>query len=95
MPVVATFFPVEIAIAITAMVHSANNLFKVVLLGRAANKTVILHFGFPAMLAALAGSLALGWLANFLPFWNMSPLIGTCGLSVNLTVGLLVLVCDS
>jgi hypothetical protein len=33
MPVVALFFPLELAIAMTAMVHLANNLFKIGLLG--------------------------------------------------------------
>ena len=31
MPVVAVFFPLEVAIAMTAVVHLANNLFKLLL----------------------------------------------------------------
>jgi uncharacterized membrane protein YfcA len=38
MPVVALFFPLELAIAMTAMVHLANTLFKIGLLGRKANR---------------------------------------------------------
>ncbi len=92
MPVVAIFFPVEIAIAITAMVHLANNLFKVVLLGKSANKAVLLHFGIPAMLAALAGSLALGWLAKLPSVLEYVVLDRHMQVSpVNLTVGLLIL----
>ena len=34
MPVFALFFPVEIAIGLTAIVHFLNNLFKLALLGR-------------------------------------------------------------
>lgn len=64
MPVVALFFPVEVAIAMTAMVHLANNLFKVALLGREANHYVLLSFGIPAIVAALAGALVLGWLSG-------------------------------
>jgi hypothetical protein len=37
MPIVALFFPLELAIPMTAMVHVANNLIKMSLLGRKAN----------------------------------------------------------
>jgi len=67
MPVVAIFFPVEIAIAITAMVHLANNVFKVVLLGKKANRFVLLSFGIPAVVSAFLGALVLGWLSG-VPF---------------------------
>jgi len=63
MPVVAIFFPVEVAIAITAMVHLANNLFKVALLGKKANRSVLLSFGVPAVVSAFLGALVLGWLS--------------------------------
>ena len=63
MPVVAIFFPVEIAIAITAMVHLANNLFKVALLGKKASRPVLLSFGIPAVISAFLGALILGWLS--------------------------------
>jgi len=63
MPVVAIFFPIEVAIAITAMVHLANNLFKVALLGKKASRFVLLSFGVPAVVSALFGALVLGWLS--------------------------------
>lgn len=56
MPVMALFFPVEIAIALTGVVHFCNNLFKLFLVARHANKDVLLRFGIPAVVAALAGS---------------------------------------
>ena len=37
LPVFALFFPVEVAIAATAVVHFLNNLFKLSLLGRNAD----------------------------------------------------------
>ena len=37
MPAFALFFPVPIAIAATALIHLANNLFKVYLVGRDAD----------------------------------------------------------
>jgi len=64
MPVVAIFFPLEIAIAITAVVHLANNLFKLALMGRKANASVLLMFGIPAVLAAFLGAGLLNWLGE-------------------------------
>lgn len=45
MPVFALFFPVAVAIAATAVVHLANNLFKLALLARLADWRVVLRFG--------------------------------------------------
>jgi uncharacterized membrane protein YfcA len=55
-PVFMLFFPVDLAIALTGIVHFFNNLFKIVLVGRKANKEVLLRFGIPAVIAALLGS---------------------------------------
>lgn len=55
-PVFMIFFPVEIAIALTGIVHFFNNVFKVILVGRKADKDVVLRFGIPAVLAALLGA---------------------------------------
>jgi uncharacterized membrane protein YfcA len=56
MPVFAIFFPIEIAIALTGVVHFSNNLFKIMLVGRNANKEVLLRFGIPAIIASFAGA---------------------------------------
>ena len=56
MPVFAVFFPVEIAIALTGVVHFTTNLFKLTIVGRKAVKPVLLKFGIPAILASLAGA---------------------------------------
>jgi len=56
LPAFALFFPVEVAIGMTALVHFLNNIFKLVLLGRKADHGVIFRFGLPAILAALAGA---------------------------------------
>jgi uncharacterized membrane protein YfcA len=64
LPVFALFFPAEMAVVATAMVHGANNLFKVSLLGRHADREVVLKFGLPAVAAAIFGALALGWFAQ-------------------------------
>lgn len=64
LPAFALFFPVEIAISATAVVHLANNLFKLFLVGRHARARVVLAFGLPALLGAVAGAVALTGLAG-------------------------------
>ncbi len=56
MPVFALFFPLEAAIAMTGVAHFANNIFKVVLVGRSADRATLLRFGLPAFLASFAGA---------------------------------------
>ena len=56
LPVFVWFFPVEVAVAATAIVHAANNGFKLVLLGANAKKEVLVRFGIPAVLAAFFGA---------------------------------------
>jgi uncharacterized membrane protein YfcA len=65
MPVIAMFVPADVAIGVTAIVHCANNLFKLGLLGKQANFDVVLKFGIPAVLAAFCGAILLGWLTTF------------------------------
>lgn len=64
LPVFALFFPVEVAVVATAMVHGANNVFKVSLLGRYADREVVLKFGLPAIAAAILGATVLAWIAQ-------------------------------
>jgi uncharacterized protein len=52
----ALFFPVDIAIALTGVVHFANNIFKMGLVGKMASKPVLIRFGIPAILASFAGA---------------------------------------
>jgi len=40
MPVFTVFFPIDIAIALTGIVHFSNNLFKITLVGKNADKVV-------------------------------------------------------
>lgn len=70
MPVVALFFPLELAIAMTAMVHLANNLFKIGLLGRKADRSVLLKFGLPAIAAAFVGAGLLTYLGAVKPIYE-------------------------
>ncbi|MDP1746759.1 MAG: TSUP family transporter, partial [Bacteroidota bacterium] len=71
-PVFAIFFPIEIAISLTAIVHFLNNLFKLTLLGKHANKSVILRFGIPAIISAFIGAYVLTLLTGMLPLFHYS-----------------------
>ncbi len=72
MPVFALFFPVDTAIALTALVHFLNNLFKLALLGRFADKSVVVQFGGPAILSALLGAQLLVVLSGMEPIFAYS-----------------------
>jgi uncharacterized protein len=69
LPVMALFFPIDLAIALTAVVHALNNLFKFWLLGRHADKEVVVKFGLPAILSALVGAWVLLWLSDLQPLF--------------------------
>jgi len=66
-PVFVLFFPIEIAIALTGIVHFLNNIFKFVLLGKHARWNVVVQFGIPSMLGAFFGAKLLLSLTTFAP----------------------------
>ena len=67
MPVFALFFPVEVAVGATAMVHLANNLFKAALFAKKADLRIVARFALPAALAAIIGALLLNRLSGIPP----------------------------
>lgn len=69
-PVFMFFFPVELSIALTGVVHFFNNIFKIILVGRNANREVLLKFGVPAVIAALIGSTILINIADAPPLFS-------------------------
>lgn len=58
-PAFMLFFPIEVAIALTGVVHLLNNLFKIGLVGMKANWQVVLRFGSTAIIGAAIGAYAL------------------------------------
>jgi uncharacterized membrane protein YfcA len=72
LPAFALFFPLEVAIAATALVHLANNLFKLALVGRDADRDVVLRFAIPGALAAFAGAWLLARLTGLEPLGSWS-----------------------
>jgi len=62
-PVFMIFFPVDLAIALTGIVHFFNNIFKLILVGNKADKDTLIRFGIPAVIAAFLGA----WLLLHIP----------------------------
>lgn len=73
-PVFALFFPIEAAVAMTALVHFANNLFKLGLVGKSAVRSIVLRFGLPAAAAAFAGAGLLVYVADLAPIVSYEAL---------------------
>jgi uncharacterized protein len=65
-PVFLIFFPADLAIALTGIVHFLNNIFKLFLVGGKANKEVLIRFGIPSVLFAILGS----WLLLNISEWK-------------------------
>jgi uncharacterized membrane protein YfcA len=68
MPVFALFFPLPLAIAATAIVHFANNIFKFSLMAKLADWRIVARFSIPAAIAAMVG-------AAFLTHLGQLPLL--------------------
>lgn len=77
-PVFAIFFPVEYAVGMTAIVHFLNNLFKLGLLGKHIDYTIILKFGLPSILGALIGAYLLIYLSDSDALFEYEFLNKTC-----------------
>ena len=59
LPVFAIFFPVEIAVGMTAIVHVLNNMFKMGLIFKDVNWKTLLYFGVPGIFGAFLGAMLL------------------------------------
>jgi uncharacterized membrane protein YfcA len=93
LPVFALFFPLEIAIALTGIVHFANNLFKAALIGKNTDIDVLLRFGIPAVIASFAGAWFLARLSG-LPAIASYDFIGKTAVvtPVKIIIGVLLLI---
>jgi uncharacterized membrane protein YfcA len=78
LPTFALLFPLPAAIAMTAVVHLLNNLFKLVLIGQHADKDVVIRFGAPAVLTAFVGALLLVRLSGLDPWFTYQIAGRTC-----------------
>ena len=93
MPAFAVFVPVSVAVGATAVVHLANNLFKLWLVGKHADKQVLLRFAPSAVLCAILGAALLGLLATVLPDGGVlhQYTFGTNGREFSITIVKLVI----
>ena len=73
-PVMMIFFPVEVAIALTGIVHFSNNIFKLFLVGKKFDKQVLIRFGIPAVIFAFIGAFLLLKIPNQASIYNYSIL---------------------
>jgi len=69
-PAFMLFFPIEVAIALTGIVHLLNNLFKMGLVGLIADRGVVLRFGGPAVIGAIIGASLLLRFSATEPLWS-------------------------
>ena len=69
-PVFMLFFPVDLAIALTGVVHFFNNIFKIILVGRNADRAVLIRFGIPAVIAAFIGAWVLLHIPDSQPLFD-------------------------
>ena len=74
LPVFATFFPIETAITLTAIVHFFNNIFKTTLTYKDINFEILKRFGIPSIFGAIIGSFVLVKLAIYFDEFPPLPL---------------------
>jgi len=92
LPAFAFFYPIEVAVASTGVVHFLNGLFKLSLVGRHADGHTVLRFGIPAIAAAFLGAWLLFRLAATNPIATYSVLgVHASILPAKLAVGILLL----
>jgi len=92
LPTFALFFPIEIAVAATAIVHLANNIYKGLLMGRYADVKLVLIFTLPAAIFAMIGALVLSYFSNLSAITEYNLFGETFTITpVNLTVGILMI----
>lgn len=74
LPAFALFMPIDQAIALTAVVHFLNSIYKVLIVGRFIDTTTIIRFGLPAICAAVVGAWILGFLTETTPLFEYDAL---------------------
>lgn len=70
LPVFALFFPLELSVLLTAVVHLLNNLFKLGLLWKSIDRRTVLLFGVPGIAGAFGGAWLLDQLGALEPLYE-------------------------
>jgi len=93
MPAFVLFFPVDIAISLTAIVHFLNNIVKFLLTGNKVNKQVFFRFGLSAIPAAFAGAFLLVYLSGIQQDFSFDFLGHTLNIiPVNMVIGIVLII---
>ena len=93
LPAFALFVPIEQAVALTAIVHLLNSVFKLLLTAKHADWIVALRFGLPAVIMSFVGAWLLTWLAGSAPMFTHSAFGHVVAITpVKFVIGLLLLV---
>lgn len=71
-PFLILFFPTEVAIALTGIVHLLNNFFKIGLVGKNINWEIGLKFGLVAVIGAYLGAQVLAYLSGDIILYSYS-----------------------
>ena len=90
MPVMALFFPIELAILLTAIVHLFNNLFKLTLFYKNTDWKTIARFAPTAIVGAWLGSTLLSYIGQ-LDVDIIVPFTNTTTHFINLLIGFFLL----
>jgi uncharacterized membrane protein YfcA len=92
MPAFAFFFEPAVAVAATAVVHLANNLFKLALVGKHADRRILLRFALPAIGAAFLGAWLLSVASGLAPLATYDLRGHTCEVTwVGVTIAAIML----
>lgn len=92
LPVFSFFFPVQLSIFLTAIVHLLNNLFKFTLFSKKVDKDILLKFGIPSIFSAFLGAYLLTFLGNISPILKYNFLSKEFSiLPIKLVIGLIII----
>lgn len=93
LPVFALFFPIEVAVAGTGIVHLLNNLFKISLVFESINYGVIIRFGLPGIVGSAIGAYLLINLNTFDVIYQNQLIYPAIRIDpINLVVGVMLIV---
>ncbi len=93
LPVFALFFNLETAIALTAIVHFLNNVFKFFLVYKNINLQLVLKFGIPSLLFAFLGAFLLKQFSISEPLFTYEISGHVFSITIiGITIGILMLV---
>ena len=91
LPVFSLYFPIELAILATALVHFANNIFKLSLMAKHLDLNLFKRFGIAAFIGAIVGASVLNWVGHAGNMYASPICEGKSVTYVSFFVGLLML----